>query len=34
LQQPLAIAQIDENDAAMIAAAMGPTGDGDYLPGQ
>ncbi len=34
LQQPLAIAQIDENDAAMVAAAMRPTGDRDDLPGQ
>jgi hypothetical protein len=31
LQQPLAVAQVDENDAAMVAAAMGPAGDGDDL---
>jgi hypothetical protein len=34
LQQPLAIAQIDEDDAAMVTAAMRPTGDRDDLPGQ
>ena len=34
LQQPLAIAQIDENDAAMVAAAMRPAGHRDDLPGQ
>ena len=34
LQQALAVAQIDENDAAVIAAAMGPAGDGDDLADQ
>ncbi len=32
LQQALAIAQVDENDAAVIAAAVRPAGDGDDLP--
>ena len=32
LQQPLAVAQIDENDAAMVAAPMRPTGHRDDLP--
>ena len=31
LQQPLAVAQIDENDAAVVAAAVGPAGHGDDL---
>ena len=34
LQQPLPVAQIDENDAAMVPAAMGPARDGDRLAGQ
>jgi len=34
LQQPLAIAQIDEDDAAMVAAAMSPARHGDGLAGQ
>ena len=31
LQQPLAIPQVDENDAAVIAPPMHPAGDGDLL---
>ncbi len=31
LQQPFAIAQIDEDHAAMIAAAMHPAGDAEFL---
>jgi hypothetical protein len=31
LQQSLAIAQVDENDAAMIATTVGPAGHGDGL---
>ena len=34
LQQALAIAQIDENDAAVVAAAMHPAGDRDLLSDQ
>ena len=34
LQQTLAIAQVDEDDAAMVAAAMRPAGHGDDLPRQ
>ena len=31
LQQSFAIAQVDENDAAVVAAAMNPAADGDDL---
>jgi hypothetical protein len=34
LQQSLAIAQVDEDDAAMIAPPMGPAGHGDHLTDQ
>ncbi len=34
LQQALAIAQIDENHAAVVAAALRPAGHGDNLAGQ
>ena len=31
LQQPLAVAQVDENDSSVVAAAMSPAGDRDGL---
>ena len=31
LQQPLAVAQVDEDDAAVVAAAVGPASHGDHL---
>ena len=34
LQQALAVAQIDEDDAAMVAPAMGPAGHRDDLADQ
>ena len=34
LQQSLAVAQVDEDDAAMVTAAMGPSGDGNHLANQ
>jgi hypothetical protein len=30
LQQPLAVAQVDENDAAVVTPPVGPTGHGDH----
>jgi hypothetical protein len=32
LHDPFAVAQVDEDDAAVIAAPMHPAGDGDRLP--
>ena len=34
LQQAFAIAQVDEDHPAMVAAAMHPAGDGDFLADQ
>ena len=34
LQQPLAVAQVHEDDAAVIAPPMHPAGHGDLLPGE
>ena len=31
LQQPLAVAQVDEDDSAVVAAPMHPAGDADSL---